>query len=133
MTNSMIGRRIAFPPRLNERNQLGLVADDLAIRQAIYVIIFTAPGERVMRPDFGCRIHELLFDPANHQTAFVAERYVKEAILRWEPRINLQSVTVSFGDYEVGELFIHIHYEIKGQNDPRNLVFPYYLVPKTEG
>ncbi len=131
MPNSIIGRRVAFPPRLGDRNQFGLISDDAAIRQSIFIIVFTVPGERVMRPDFGCEIHSLIFWPANYQTAALAERYVREALARWEPRILVQDVDVTPGGSEYGELFIKVSYLIKGQHDPRSLVFPYYLNPQS--
>jgi phage baseplate assembly protein W len=127
--NDIIGSRVAFPPRLSDRNQFGLVAEHQAIRQSIYVIIHTVPGERVMRPEFGCEIHSLIFAPANHQTAAVAERYVREALERWEPRITLEQVEVTPGAMDHGELFINLVYSLKGEHDPRSLVYPYYLQP----
>jgi uncharacterized protein len=127
--DEIIGSRMVFPPRLSDRNQLGLVSDHLAIRQSIYVIIHTVPGERVMRPDFGCEIHSLIFSPANYQTAATAERYVREAIERWEPRIDLRTVDVTAGAGDRGELFINLTYSLKGEHDPRSLVYPYYLLP----
>lgn len=129
MQSNIIGRGWAFPPRLNDRDRIATVQDDTDIRQAIYIIIFTVPGERVMRPEFGCQIHDLIFDPANEQTAAVAERYVRDAINRWEPRIDLVSVKVVPGGTEYGELIIHIDYRAKEQHDTRSLVFPFYLLP----
>ena len=131
MANSIIGRRWAFPPRLGDRNQFGLISDDAAIRQSIFIIVFTVPGERVMRPEFGCEIHSLIFWPANFQTATLAERYVREALERWEPRIILHEVEATPGGSEYGELFIKVNYQVKGQHDPRSLVFPYYLNPQS--
>jgi Bacteriophage baseplate protein W len=131
MANSILGSRWSFPPGLSDRNQFGLVEDDVAIRQSIYVIIHTVPGERVMRPEFGCEIHSLIFSPANFHTAALAERYVREALERWEPRIILRELEVTPGGSGYGELFIRISYEIKGQHDPRSLVYPYYLNPQT--
>lgn len=128
--DDFIGSRLAFPFQLGDRNQIALVSGDLAIRQSIYIIVYTVPGERVMHPDFGCEIHSLIFDPVNEETAVVAERYVREALLRWEPRITVQEVKVTPGDTELGEMSIHVTYQIKGQYEPRSLVFPYYLVPR---
>jgi phage baseplate assembly protein W len=123
-----LGRRWEFPIKLDERNQIGLIDGDAAIRQAIRVIIYTVPGERVMHPTFGCEIHSLLFAPANEQTAATAERYVRDAITRWEPRITLRDVNVTPQPGDLGALLIAIRYEIKNQPDPRSLVFPYYLM-----
>ncbi|MDZ4763510.1 MAG: GPW/gp25 family protein [Chloroflexota bacterium] len=127
--NDFIGSRIAFPFQLGDRNHIALASGDLAIRQSIYVIVYTVPGERVMRPDFGCEIHSLIFDPINDETAVVAERYVREAILLWEPRIDLKAVTVKPGDSDLGEMWIDITYQIKGYYEPRSLVIPFYLIP----
>lgn len=126
--NDFIGRRLSFPVRLDDRNLLSTVGGDAAIRQSIYIIVMTVPGERVMRPDFGCEIHTLIFHPANEETAALAARYVREALSRWEPRIVIQELTVTPGGAELGELFIQLRYEIKGQHDPRSMVFPYYLI-----
>ncbi len=128
--DDFVGSRLAFPFQLGDRNQIALVSGDLAIRQSIYIIVLTIPGERVMHPDFGCEIHSLVFDPVNDETAVVAERYVRDALLRWEPRINVQEVKVTPGNTELGEMSIAVSYQIKGQYEPRSLVFPYYLVPR---
>jgi uncharacterized protein len=129
--SNFTGSGWAFPPRLNDRNRMSMVRADADIKRSIYIIINTVPGERVMRPDFGCEIHSLIFWPANDQTAGIAERYVKEALGRWEPRIILQRVTVTPGGSKLGELFIEIVYQIKGQHDQRSLVYPYYLTPES--
>ena len=94
---NITGRGWGFPPRLSDRNRMSLVDDDVDIRQSMYIIINTVPGERVMRPDFGCEIHSLIFWPANEQTAAIAERYVRDALARWEPRAQVQQVKVTPG------------------------------------
>lgn len=128
--SEITGKRWVFPPRLGDRNRIGLVEDHSNIRQSIYVIINTVPGERVMRPDFGCEIHSLIFAPANFETAALAELYVREALERWEPRIELHDISVTPGTADRGELFIEIKYRIKDQHDLRSLVYPYYLIPE---
>jgi uncharacterized protein len=124
-----LGRGWAFPPQLSDRDRMSMVQDDADIRQAIYIIVNTHPGERVMRPEFGCEIHSLIFSPANDQTAAMAERYVREALARWEPRITVQEVRATPGGTQYGELLIEIVYEIKASHDRRSLVYPYYLMP----
>lgn len=110
-----------------------MVEDDTEIQQSIFVIINTSPGERVMRPNFGCRIHELLFWPANHHTAAIAERYITEAIERWEPRIRLQNVTVNPVSYDGAEVYgaleVLIEYTTRDTHGVRSMVYPYYLIP----
>jgi hypothetical protein len=130
---TIVGRGWAFPPRLDDRDRMALAQDDSDIRQAIFIILMTALGERVMRPEFGCRIHELIFDPANDETAATAERYVNEALARWEPRIRVERVTAKPGGAQYGQLDIEIEYEIKSRHDKRSLVFPFYLIPSERG
>lgn len=129
MNNKLVGRGWAFPPQLDDRDRMALSQDDADIRQAIYIILMTAPGERVMHPDFGCRIHELIFAPANDETAATAERYVNEALGRWEPRVRLERVTATPSNAQNGQLDIEIEYEIKSRHDRRSLVVPFYLIP----
>jgi uncharacterized protein len=126
---SITGRGWAFPPKLSDRDRISMVQDDADIQRSIFIIIGTVPGERVMRPDFGCEIHSLIFWPANEHTAAVAERYVNEALGRWEPRIRLQDVKAHAGNPEIGELVIDITYQLKDQHDVRSLVYPFYLLP----
>lgn len=111
------------------------------IEQAIGIILMTAPGERVMRPNFGCRIHDLIFAPNNRDTALQAERYVEEALRMWEPRILINTVSAEPAlkprpgeehleeAYRSAALLIHIEYTIKATKDERSLVFPFYLIP----
>jgi hypothetical protein len=106
-----------------------MVSDDANIKRSIRLIVFTVPGERVMRPNFGCEIHSLIFHPCNDQTAALAERYVSEALQAWEPRIDVVAVTVDFGAMELGEMFVNIQYKIKDKHDIRSFVLPYYTIP----
>ena len=101
---NFLGRGLAFPVQLNDRDRFSMVEGDADIRQAIYIIINTIPGERVLRPNFGCEIHSLIFSPANSETASLAERYVREALALWEPRIDLIDITVTPGATERGEM-----------------------------
>jgi phage baseplate assembly protein W len=127
--SGFLGRGWAFPPHLNDRDRISMVEADTDIKQAIYIILNTAPGERVMHPDFGCNIHEVIFWPANDQTAALIERYVTEALTRWEPRIRLIEVRAVPGATEVGQMLINIVYEIKQTHDKRSMVYPFYLIP----
>ncbi len=126
---SITGRGWAFPPQLNDRDRISMVQDDTDIKQAIRIILNTAPGERVMHPEFGCNLHELVFWPANQQTAILIERRVIEALTRWEPRIRLTKVQAVPGAADVGEIIIEIEYEIKRTHDKRSMVYPFYLIP----
>jgi len=83
-----------------------------------------------MHPTFGCEIHSLIFAPLNEETMILAERYVREAIEKWEARITLEEITVHAGNYTSGELVINIAYRYKDEQDIHNLVYPYYLNPQ---
>jgi phage baseplate assembly protein W len=83
-----------------------------------------------MRPDFGCRIHELIFHPINATTMGLVAHYVEEALGWWEPRIEVGEVDVAPDPDEPARLLIGIRYQIKATHDERSLVFPFYVVPE---
>ncbi len=102
------------------------------VEESIQIILRTAPGERPMRPEFGCAIHELVFAPADATTAGQLAYRVRAALQRWEPRIDFLDVQVLFDAAEHGTLLIDITYALRTDNDPRNLVFPFYVIPAHE-
>lgn len=126
----LIGKGWAFPIHLDDRNRVALTNEDNEISQSIYVILSTYPGERVMRPEFGCRIHDYVFAPANDSTCAGVELEVRQAIQRWEPRINLTSVKAGPDPKADGLLMVEIKYELKTTRDPRALIFPFYILPE---
>jgi len=128
--SDIIGRGWSFPPRLDHRGRISTVGSVQEIEQAIRIIIMTVPGQRVMRPEFGCRLHELVFAPNDSQTAGLAERYVREALGWWEPRINLEDVTAGPDPDDPARLLITARYTIKATHDSRSLVYPFYLIPE---
>ena len=130
MDHDIVGKGWQFPPRLGRRGSIGLVGGEAEIEQAILIILHTAPGQRVMRPEFGCRLPELVFAPNNNLTAGLAERYVREALGRWEPRIRLVSVTVTPDEDNRARLLISVAYRIKATHSRRSLVYPFYLIPQ---
>ena len=125
----IIGTGLAFPPRLDGRGAVALVSGEADLEQAIRLILGTAQGERPMRPEFGCRIHDHVFGPATSATAGQIAYDVREALERWEPRIEVTAIGVSFDAIESGTLYVDVGYSIRGLNDPRNLVFPFYVIP----
>jgi len=129
MPNPIIGRGWHFPPILDERGTMALTSDDTEIEQAIHLILSTAPGQRVMRPDFGCRIHELVFAPNNATTAGLAGRYVTEALGRWEPRIAVQNVEATIDPDDASRLLITVEYHVNALHSNRSLVYPFYVIP----
>ncbi|RVX38993.1 hypothetical protein EDD27_1325 [Nonomuraea polychroma] len=123
-----IGAGWAFPARTDATGSVALVRGGEEIVESIRLILGTAPGERPMRPEFGCAIHDLVFAPADAGTAGLIAYEVRLALERWEPRIELDDVRVGFGGSDAGLLLIDVRYSIRGDNDPRNLVFPFYVI-----
>ena len=126
----IIGSGWAFPPTINKRGGIALSHDEFDIDEAIGVILGTEQGERPMRPDFGCRIHDLVFAPINASTLGLVARYVEEAVGWWEPRVEVLNIRVETdpNPREVGRLLIHIHYRVKATHDDRSLVYPFYMI-----
>jgi phage baseplate assembly protein W len=118
-----------FPMRTDVTGRIVLVTQDQEIQESIRLILATAPGERPMRPDFGCAIHDFVFAPADAATAGQIAFEVRSALDRWEPRADILEVQVDFSGADEGTLHIQIGYRIRGTNDPRNLVFPFYVIP----
>lgn len=123
-----LGQGLAFPLQLDPRGGIALASGERDIEQAIRIILETAPGERVMRPEFGCRIHELIFAPHNATTEGLLIHYVRQALVRWEPRIEVQEVDIASDTYDRSALLVHIYYLIKDTHDERSIVYPFYLM-----
>jgi Bacteriophage baseplate protein W len=132
MRIDFIGAGWSYPLGTDATGGVALVTREREIEQAIRLILGTACGERPMRPEFGCRIHDHVFGPASSATAGQIAYDVRQALERWEPRIEVNEVEVSFDAIESGTLYIDVGYEIRGLNDPRNLVFPFYVIPEHE-
>lgn len=129
MDVDFVGAGWAFPLGTDATGGIALVRREREISEAIRLIVGTAPGERMMRPEFGCRIHDHVFGPANAATAGQIAFDIREALERWEPRIDVVDAAIGFDRIEHGELTIELSYLIRGINDPRNLVFPFYVIP----
>jgi len=127
-----IGQGLAFPLQIDQQGGIALARGAHDIQQAIRIILGTAPGERMMRPEFGCRIHELVFASMNAATRGLAAYYVEEALGRWEPRINVQEVNALIDPGRDGALLIEINYEIKDTHDTRSIVYPFFLMGEEE-
>ena len=118
-----------FPLRTDVTGSIALVRGDREIEEAIRIILSTAPGERPMRPDFGCAIHDFVFAPADATTAGRIAYEVRASLDRWEPRIEVTDVEVTFDRGDAATLYVDVRYVQRGTNNPRNLVFPFYLIP----
>ena len=124
-----IGAGWSYPLGTDASGRVSLVTREREIEQSIRLILGTAIGERPMRPDFGCRIHDHVFGPANSATAGQIAYDVRDALERWETRVEITAVTVNFDRIDHGVLYVDIGYQFRGLNDPRNLVFPFYVIP----
>ena len=134
MAEEFVGAGWAFfPMRTDVTGRIVLVGHEQEIEESIRLILATAPGERPMRPDFGCAIHDFVFAPADAATAGQIAFEVRAALDRWEPRVDVQEVRVELDGHDEGTLHIQVGYRIRGTNDPRNLVFPFYVIPASEG
>jgi phage baseplate assembly protein W len=129
--DDFIGNGWAFPAAINRNGSVRLVTGTEEVDASIRMILSTVPGERVMRPDFGCAMWEMLFAPLTAGTLGLIEQAVREALERWEPRIELEEVS-SEAVQESGAVFITVAYRLRSTNDVRNLVFPFYTIPTEE-
>ena len=117
-----------YPVELDaDKQHFALAEYEESVRQSILIILNTAKGERVMRPDFGCDIHELVFAPNNAATRSLAESHVEEALLLWEPRIKVLDVAAHPAGGQGEVLNINIEYVVRTTDNRFNLVYPFYL------
>jgi phage baseplate assembly protein W len=127
-----IGAGWSFPTSVTPAGTIRLITGSEEIDASIRMILSTIPGERVMRPEFGCRMWSLIFAPLTAGTLGQIEQYVREALDRWEPRIDVDRV-IAVADQESAEVKIELDYRIRSTNDIRNLVFPFYTIPGEGG
>jgi len=125
----VLGSGWAFPPTVDARGRIALARRERDVEEAMRMILLTPVGQRVMRPEFGCRIHDLIFAPDDATTIGLATYYVEDALGMWEPRIQVQDVRVRPDPDNQARLLIDIRYEIKATHDERSLVFPFYRIP----
>ena len=130
MAREFLGKGWKFPVRIDSKGAIELSEYEQDIREAIWIILSTAKGERVMRPDFGCGIHDYVFTSVNTANIALIESSVREALTTWEPRIEIQQVNVSTENIDIGQLMISIGYTVRSTNNEFNMVYPFYL---TEG
>jgi uncharacterized protein len=126
------GRGWAFPVRVAPRGGIALAAGSEELDGALRMIIATAPGERVMRPEFGCAIWDEVFSGADANSLGAMAQAVSDAVGQWEPRVELEEVTATPDPEDPACVRIEIRYAIKATNDRRNLVFPFYTIPREE-
>jgi hypothetical protein len=126
---SFIGRGFSWPMGVDHTGSIALTDGPDDLDRSIRLVLLTAPGERVMRPQFGCRIWDLLFEPVTPNLLGLVAEAVREAVAQWEPRVALEAVTPTVDDNDDALVRIHITYRVRATNDRRNLVYPFYVIP----
>lgn len=125
-----VGQGWAWPAGVSRTGGIALVGGDTELEQAIRLILGTALGERPMRPEYGCGIHDLLFDPSDGTLAGLVAHEVRASLLRWEPRVDVAEIRVTFDRERPGLALIDVSYVVRTTNDRRNLVVPFYSIPE---
>ena len=121
-----LGQGFAFPLRISQQGGVALSAGEQSVRESIWLILLTEPGERLYRPDFGCRLAELAFAPINAETLALMRIWVQEALEQWEPRIEIEKVLAK-PRAKQGVVLILIKYRLRKTYESRSLVYPFYL------
>ena len=127
MARNFLGRGWKYPVEVDRAGGISMSELDESIRQSMLIILGTAPGERVMRPNFGCSIHDLVYAPNNLNTASLAAHYCIEALGKWEPRIEEIEARADSSSDDPNRLDINIKYKVRATNTSRNLVYPFYI------
>ncbi|MBN1656888.1 MAG: GPW/gp25 family protein [Anaerolineae bacterium] len=127
-----LGQGLAFPLQIDPRGGIAIASGEHDIVQSIRIILETAPGERVMRPDFGCRAWELVFAPRNAATRALLVHYVEQALARWEPRIEVQEVRVLDDPSRDAAFLVEIDYRVLATHNERSIVYPFFLEGEEE-
>ena len=128
-SKDFLGRGFAFPPRIDSATGKFVMADsEEDIRQSIYIILMTRMKERAMLPDFGCNLHEYIFELPDSAFEVRIGSEVREALMKYEPRVINVDVTVDSKELQNGKVYLNISYTVRATNNPNNLVFPYYVM-----
>ena len=130
--SDVIGSGLAFPLAVDNRGGIALARGEEDIAQAIRIILGTIPGERPMRPEFGCAIHDLVFDTIDAELVGKIDSAVRVALDRWEPRVEVESIDYELSRTADGVIEIVLAYRVRATNRRNNLVFPFYVIPADE-
>jgi uncharacterized protein len=129
---SFLGRGWSFPPRFDGKlGQLEMVEMDEDVRESLFVLFSTRPGERPTNPDFGCKVHEIIWRPLNESTIFLIKEAIEAAVIKYEPRIKIEEIHVDTDEIE-GTIFVHLDYTVTKVNVRTNIVYPYYKIEGTD-
>lgn len=131
-TADFVGRGIAFPLAVTHAGSIATIGGEQDVERSMRLVLGTAYGERPMRPEFGCRIHDMVFDPVDGSFTGLVAHEVRISLARWEPRIDVIGVTVSRDPDTEGSVLVAVDYVLRSTNDRRNLVFPFYSIPEEQ-
>jgi len=131
-TSDFVGRGFSWPLGVDHTGAIALTRPGGDLEDSIRVVLLTAPGERLMRPQFGCRIWDLMFEPVNANLLGLISQAVRDALAQWEPRIEVEDVTPEQDEQSSGTVQIRIAYRVRATNDRRNLVYPFYVIPRED-
>jgi phage baseplate assembly protein W len=125
--SEFIGKGWRFPIQPDASGALSYSDGDSNVEQSLHILLMTALGERVMRPDFGCKAPRLVFSPGSLHYLRLLETTIREAVRDWEPRVDLDEVRAETVAGQETSVSVTIAYRVRSSNTRRNLVFPYYL------
>lgn len=129
---SFLGTGWGFPPTFSKKqHSVKMVSDAEDIRESLYLILSTTPGERVTNPEFGCGLQNLAFENIDSTTEFLMRDIIKQAVLYFEPRVTLESIDIDFSNEIEGVIYITLHYTIRKVNIRSNIVYPFYKLEGT--
>ncbi len=127
MKQNFLGKGWKYPISIDFNKEIALATDEKDIQEAILIILGTSKGERIMRPDFGCDIHEMVFSSLNSATITLMLKSIQEALVLWEPRIDLLKVEADDEKANYGKIIFDIEYIVRTTNNRFNMVYPFYL------
>lgn len=119
-----------FPLQVTPKGTVALARYEQRIEESIYLILSTAPGERMMLPDFGCGIHDVVFAPNNPTSIALVVDQTRRALVAYEPRIDVLTVSADTADEQPNVLLIRIDYRVRANNTLGNLVYPFYVTER---
>ncbi len=127
MAREFLGRGWKFPVSVDSRGGIAMSQHEEDIREAIWIILSTSRGERAMNPDFGCGVHDMVFSSISTSTLGMIRESVREALILWEPRIEVSDVKAKVDGFEEGRVEVTVDYLVRATNNEFNLVYPFYL------
>ncbi len=127
MAREFLGRGWKFPVSVDSRGGIAMSQHEEDIREAIWIILSTSRGERAMNPDFGCGVHDMIFSSISTSTLGMIRESVREALILWEPRIEVSDVKAKVDGFEEGRVEVTVDYLVRATNNEFNLVYPFYL------